>query len=1036
MDINALHTCFLSTLDANENNRRQAELQLREAEKTPGFINGCLDIVLEPQVSPVVKTASAVYLKNKIVRYWRPLEAHPLQVDPAEQPAFRERIIPALTKVSPQVRPQIVAIINAIVSKDFPSRWPELVDITLALFNSNDGPSLAAGATCLLEIGRHYRWTTGEHREGLNKVIDAAFPGVLQIASSLVNDSSQEAGEMLRDIIKTYKMATYHVLPTSLQQTDSLVGWGTLFLQVIKKDLPQEVGQLDEDEREIHPWVKCKKWALGNLYRLFFRYASAKQLNDVGNDYHVFAQMFVNNFVPEILKTYFEQIQLWAEKKLWLASSCMYNILRFFEQAVQIKSSWLMLKPHVITILSHVVFPLLCPTDADLELFEDEPEEYVHKRIDMIDGPTVDLAATDLLLTLVRKKRKFVLNPMLQFVQTVVERQLANQADLGLAREKEGALRMMGSISYIVLGKNSPIAGQMEGFMVRYVFPDFANPHGFLRARACEFLNAYSETKFQDPNNISFAYQSILKCMHDEHLPVQIEAVLALQPLITHDEVRQALSTRIPEVMQHLLTLGNKCDVDAISGVMEEFVEVFAQQISPFAVQLAEQLRDQFLRLLGELIEKQNIDPDNFNSLEDFAAEDKTMAALGILSTLTSLLLALDNANEVVLKLEEVLLPIIENVLKHDMSEFYAEVFGLVENCTFSIKQISPNMWSVFRLMFKSLDGAGWDYLEDMFPCLDNYVRYGAADLASNQELATMMMSIIKRIMTDEDRLGASDRTIAANLTQELLLGLRGQIDAYFLDLLGLVVDRFSKDSKLLKNTVYHISLLEAVLAAFYYNAQAAMQFLEQKGFTAQFFSGWFANMNHFSRVYDKKLAALAIMAIINLDESSIPDSIKSNLPQLSSGLVTVVGALPDAIRARNDLAKSYENEDFYSFGGDDEGDEWDDDEQGEDEGEEDADTATATAASEYLDYLSAEGAKLQSANGLGYYDEDDEEMEEDPFQESALDAINVYAVFRDNFAALSHSNPAKYQVLTSQLGEADQHIVEQTVARANETAQ
>lgn len=210
MDVEALHTCFASTLDADINNRRHAELQLRQGEQAPGFINGCLDIVLEPQVSPAVKVAAAVYLKNKVVRFWAPIDGStPYKVGPEEKPAFRERLIPALSKVPPHIRSILVNALAAIVNKDFPGNWPELIDITLKLFQSNDVDSISTGATCLLEICRHYRWMTGDSRKPLDDVINTTFPGVLNIANSLVNETSQQAGSLLRDIIKTYKMATF-----------------------------------------------------------------------------------------------------------------------------------------------------------------------------------------------------------------------------------------------------------------------------------------------------------------------------------------------------------------------------------------------------------------------------------------------------------------------------------------------------------------------------------------------------------------------------------------------------------------------------------------------------------------------------------------------------------------------------------------------------------------------------------------------------------------------------------------------------------
>ena len=71
---------------------------------------------------------------------------------------------------------------------------------------------------------------------------------------------------------------------------------------------------------------------------------------------------------------------------------------------------------------------------------------------------------------------------------------------------------------------------------------------------------------------------------------MRVEAALALQPLIRHEFIRKSMQENIPQIMQQLLKLTNEVDVDALANVMEEFVEVFASELTPFAVELTEQL--------------------------------------------------------------------------------------------------------------------------------------------------------------------------------------------------------------------------------------------------------------------------------------------------------------------------------------------------------------------------------------------------------------------------------------------------------------
>lgn len=60
-----------------------------------------------------------------------------------------------------------------------------------------------------------------------------------------------------------------------------MVGWCTLFIQVVNKDAPLEAMPEDLEDRELNHWWKSKKWAYANLNRLFVRYAKARHSSQI-----------------------------------------------------------------------------------------------------------------------------------------------------------------------------------------------------------------------------------------------------------------------------------------------------------------------------------------------------------------------------------------------------------------------------------------------------------------------------------------------------------------------------------------------------------------------------------------------------------------------------------------------------------------------------------------------------------------------------------------------------------------------------------
>jgi len=81
--------------------------------------------------------------------------------------------------------------------------------MTIQLLQGNDANSVFAGVQCLLTICRVYRFKAAEHRADFDKVVSVTFPQLLTIGNSLLNESSIDAGEMLRALLKAYKHAIY-----------------------------------------------------------------------------------------------------------------------------------------------------------------------------------------------------------------------------------------------------------------------------------------------------------------------------------------------------------------------------------------------------------------------------------------------------------------------------------------------------------------------------------------------------------------------------------------------------------------------------------------------------------------------------------------------------------------------------------------------------------------------------------------------------------------------------------------------------------
>lgn len=1054
MDASGLRERIQATLDANAQNRQAAEHDLKLAEEQQGFLDALLNI-LESEQNSGVRLSAVIYFKNRVNKGWsKPEDVTPSTnlISEQEKATVRARLIPIIVKAQPNTRTQLIVALQKILHCDFPKQWPDFVDITLSLLNTQDVPSIFAGLQCLLALCRTYRYKLGDSRGDFDKIVDATFPQLLRIGNSLVHETSLEAGEMLRTTLKAYKHAIYFELPKGLRTYQATVDWCTLFLGVVAKEPPENALVDDLDEREMNHWWKCKKWAYVNLNRLYVRYGNPADIQKGGNgeDYTEFAKMFMANFAPEILRGYLNQIEGWVQKKTWLSKPCLSFTLSFMDECVKPKTMWDNMKPHMPILIEHLVFPVLCQSDEDLAQFEEEPAEYLHRKLNFYEEVSApDVAATNFLVTLTKARRKQTFE-ILTFINNIVGKYESAPDDQKNPREKEGALRMIGTLAGVILGKKSPIADQVEFFFVRHVFPEFRSPHGFLRARACDTLEKFESLDFKDPNNLTIIYRNILESMADPDLPVRVEAALALQPLIRHDPIRTMMQQNIPQIMQQLLKLANDVDVDALANVMEDFVEVFAAELTPFAVALTEQLRDTYVRIVRELIER-NTSKEGEEGYGDFL-DDKSITALGVLQTIGTLILTLESTPDVLAHLETILMPVITITLEHKLYDLYNEIFEIIDSCTFAAKVISPTMWKAFELIHQTFKSGAELYLEDMLPALENFVNYGWKTLMGNPAYLDAIADMVRTIFKDE-KVGGVDRICGCKLAEILMLNLRGGIDTYIPDFISLAMGILTNDE--LKVKSYRIHLMEMVINAVYYNPRLALDVLEANQWTNKFFSLWFSNIDSFTRVHDKKLSIGAITALLTLRGDEVPTSVQQGWPRLLQGVVRLFQTLPAAMKNREEAQK----EDEFGIGNeyddeDEDDDEWEAEDWDDEEGKETADIKDESTA--YLDFLSQQAQKFNAAVGE---DEDGDELEEESLLETPLDLMEPYGLFKETLSGkimppafptyalrmrselmshgtgMSQQQPQLYNSLTSALGPEEQQVIKAALETADKIA-
>ncbi|KAJ3035132.1 hypothetical protein HDV00_004303 [Rhizophlyctis rosea] len=1035
MDAQTLYRLFEETQSPDRNVQMHAETQLKKFEAAPNFLTVLLTLIGNPQPNSAVPQAAAIYFKNRVVHGWdSPSNPKKIPVSQPDRQFVMQHLLQALARLPHSVRVQLIATLSTILQFEFrEGHWPQFLPEVLTMVQSQDQQAVYAGLAAFQELAKLYQYK--DNRDQINEIMAQFLPHLHAVAVRLIPSNEVEAGEMVRIVFKTYHKSIQMALSKFQGETANLVPWGTAFVQVVEKPLPMDMPGMPQDAeaRELHPWWKAKKWAYACLNTLFSKYADTRSAvvkttkKDHNNN---FAAMFNEHFAPNILQAYLKQVEV-CISGVWQSPRVKQKICVFLKDCVNRKSTWRLLKPHLEPLVGQFIFPLMCFSDEDQELWSDDSVEYIRKKLDDVleEFRSPVAAAEDLLFALAESRKKVTFMPIIGMVNGILDRYNATPEAQRDPRQKDGALKMISILAELVLDDGSPIKDQIEQFLSVHVYPEFKSPHAFLRARACEVALCFDGLVYKNQEFLNHMFQAILQAMQDPELPVAVLAALAIKHFFDVASIFDAMKQHVQQIMQILLNLGNQVDLEALTAVIDDLVEKYATELAPFAVHLATSLRDTFMRLITEVNSAEN-------DLED-GIEEKLGAAEGVLNTMYTLVIAMESSQAILLELEQTIYPVIENVFQNGVIDLYNGVVEIIEASTYCSKTISPTMWQIFELMYAALknpNSDATDYIKEFSGCFDNFISYGKEVFLQSPAHQQKMFDIIGTVMTGSyERFSDEDRCRGAELVECMLLHLRGGIDAYIPQCLD-VAFHYLQDTKKTSPRTFRERCLAIVINALYYNPAATLALLEQRHATTAFFELWFRNIEIFRRVHDKKLCIIALSAILELPMDQLPASLHgAHWVSLLHAALKVFETLPMAIAAREELEKVRDDEDNDVEEDDDEDasgllNDVDDDDELEEDGD------VLDEEDKYMIYL--EAMKEAQAAKAGAEDADNEDLEEldeeDLTMETPLDGVDAFGRFEQTLAALN-GRPDVAGLVGGALSAEQQMVVQMVVKTAGE---
>ncbi|KAK7477196.1 hypothetical protein BaRGS_00031581 [Batillaria attramentaria] len=1003
MDVNKLVEVLRATLDPSQ--REEAEKQLSEVHKIIGFAPVLLQVVMTDQVDMPVRQAGIIYLKNMVTQFWsekeveNPADPIPFSIHEQDRQPIRDNIVEAIIHAPDPVRVQLCVCISHIIKCDFPGRWPNAAE-KMAMYLQSDNHATWMGALMsIYQLVKVYEYKRSEERSIMDQTMKHMMPLIYQRILQLMPDPSEASNLLQKQILKIFYAFTQNHLPQEVVTKEVFTHWMEVLRQIVERDVPPETNQIDEDERPELSWWKAKKWAVHILARIFERYGSP---GNVTKEYVQFSEWYLKTFSAGILQAIMKMMEQYRQKQ-YIAPRVMQQALNYINQGISHAFSWKYIKVHFQSLIQDVIFPLMCHSDEDDDMWNNDPHEYIRVKYDVFEDFLSPVMAAQTVFHTATAKRKEVLNKAMGFCMSVLTQQTVD------ARQKDGALHMIGAVAEVLL-KRKIYKDQAELMLTSHVFPEFQSPHGFLRARACWVIRYFCELKFRTDANLHQATEAVKTCLlSDKDLPVRVESALALQMLITEQEKAKAyLQPSVKQLVFELLNVIRETENDDLTGVMQRIVCTYTDEVTPLAVEMTSHLAQTFAKVL---------DTDTDGS------EEKAITALGILNTMETILNVMEEQKEIILQLEGIVLNVIGIILQQNIMDFYEEVLSLIYSLTSS--QVSNHMWEVFPMIYQMFKKDGIDYFTDMMPALHNYVTVDTDAFLSKPQNMEIIYDMCKTVLTGD--VGEDAEVHAAKLMEVVLLQCSGKVDPVLPSFVELALQRLTRE---VQTSELRTMCLQVVIAALYSRPQllldtlAAMRMPNVQGsILGQFLKQWLHDADCFLGLHDRKLSVLGLCSLLSMTNTR-PQEVTSAASEILPSMLLLFQGLKRAYASRaqeeEESDDDHQNEEVDHEAEVLASDEDDIDEEGQ----------------QYLEKLAKAAGDDGDDSDNEYSDDGAEETQLESFQTPLDDErcpVDEYVAFKEILSNLSAADNAWYTALTSQLTPHQQREVEDVFKLADQ---
>ncbi|KAK4986391.1 importin-alpha export receptor [Elasticomyces elasticus] len=430
---NVSETSRLLEASLDPRQQKRAEQAIKAQESQPGFSLALLQIVASDANPFTTRLASALYFKNFIKRNWTDEDGN-YKLPQDEVIAIKRELIGLMIAVPIALQSQLGESISAIADSDFWERWDTLVDDLVSRLT----PDNAVVNNGVLQVAHSIfrRWRPLFRSDGLFTEIkhvlekfSVPFLTLLQNTDNVISQNQNDKLVLEQNfatlslIVKLFYDLSCQDLPPVFE--DNLQGLSALLHKYLTYDNPL---LHTDDETESGPLEFVKAGIFEALV--------------------LYVQKYEDVFGP-LLGQFIESswnllTTIGPETKYDILVS---KALQFLTSVAHIPQHAEVFKNESILgqVVEKVILPNLSLRESDVELFEDEPIEFIRRDLEGSDSDTRRRAATDFLRQLMERFEQLVTTVVSRYTTHYLSQYASDRK--GKWKDKDTAVYLFSSIA-------------------------------------------------------------------------------------------------------------------------------------------------------------------------------------------------------------------------------------------------------------------------------------------------------------------------------------------------------------------------------------------------------------------------------------------------------------------------------------------------------------------------------------------------------------------------------------------------------------